>query len=1093
MLIPYNYTISPSSQIGEVYGTDFVFNATISKEFTNLFWNFGDGNGAYNNRTVKHSYNYPGVYTVTLSAWTDYNQMFIDVAEIRVDYKYRDLLVFEKNPELFNYPGVIPTQPFVLSLTSSRVDEPLAAIIQVHGTESLPFYAVPQKWNFIVPSWKILDENFNVIKDNVLHFKQEPIYNSESKIVGTKGKASFYYVDDLSNEFISSETCPILITATLSTLHFSYPPESRIYPYPGFSNNQTVIAVKPWLVYMTAPTELKITENYINEVYSVKWINVPIPITISTVCDLDRLDIPFDLNMTTKQTKCLNWPPSNELGNLHTVEVSMSASNGIPLVRGVHYETNPNINFRKRDNKENLDGGYVFTTITPLSNLLTANPEGTFVITASTVVQTEAVVDNTTFTFPRAYPIRNKIYISHPNEGVFNKIVVESYPEYCREASYYNKNGYINAETSNTQFNVPITVTDDISYETVSGTNDIYGIAYNPIQDTVFALDAFENTILKYNTDNVLLTSVQLESILARQNLTPCYASIDKQSNVWISLYDDFRLLKFNSNLTYILSTAVFDSNKEIQLLSPPVVETDRLGNVWACWAHTTSSCLVKFDRYGAELLRAASLPGNSDPTSLAITPQNGVWVSCFELNSLFLYSDTGELIESVPGILKPTYIALDRSANVWIAHGYNLCSKYDTTNKTLSTWKFTFWEEVSAADRRNFVVSNLEENIDTKYDVVVPKLSSKYITEYSEEDIKLTTSFDEIWGGMSIDVYDRLWIINSEKNILGKFEVYDPTLCTASFVEPRIEDKPIIKPGDAFSSRVTATRTRSAQAAGDWTGNKWYQKHVDFDQIYPIRGNSVNFKLYDTNKDFNLLKINENFDYANYCKSLAFPTPLQNNPAIFDEFIKSAVGTIGDGVGESPTGIVYEKIANFVMNHADIDTAEIPGLISLANQMGVEFNVLGSNFPAAVDKLINLFSIEKRHLRGVYKPDYINNFVLDLLSTSDLLSSGTYYVFENMFNAEKYLIYLEQQNNKDVFTISDIVQESFTKPIHLNYNVYKIANLDKATINNYIIDWNSAATTVPYSLSTDAEWYGDGGVVESCFNKLLTKQLYLQ
>lgn len=1093
MLTPYNYTISPSSQVGDVYGTDFEFKATISKEYTNLFWDFGDGNNSYNEKIVKHSYNYPGIYTVTLKAWTDYNEVSIDVAEIQVDYKHRDLLVFEKNPELFNYPGVIPTQPFVLSLTSSRIDEPLAAIIQVHGTESLPFYAAPQKWNFLVPTWKILDENFNVIQDNVVHFKKEPIYNSDSKIVGVKGKGIFYYVDDLSNEFISAETCPILIVATLSTLSFSYPPESRIYPYAGFSNNESVVAVKPWLVYTTVPTDLKITENYINDVYSIKWANVPIPITITTVCDLDRLDIPFDLNFTDKQTKCLNWPFSNEVGKLYNVNLSISASNGTPLLSGVHFKASQDLYFRKRDSKDNLDGGYIFTTITPLSNLLTANPEGSFVITASTTVQTELIVDNSTFTFPRAYPLRNKIYISHPNEGVFNKIVVESYPDYCREASYYVKKGYLNIDAIKKQFNAPINLTNDISYETVSGTNDIYGIAYNPIQDCVFALDAFANTILKYDTDNVLLASFELENFLGQQNLTPCYASIDKQSNVWIALYDDFRLLKFNSNLGYLLSTAVFDTNKQIQLLSPPVVETDRLGNVWACWAHLTSSCLVKFDKYGAELLRANNFPGNADPTSLAITPQNGVWVSSFELSSAFLYDDAGTLIDTVSGLLKPTYLALDRSANLWIAHGYNLCSVYNTNTKSLSTWRLTFWEEVSAVDRRTLVVSSLQEGLNTKYDVTVPRLSSEYITEYSEEDINLTTYFDEIWGGMSIDVYDRLWIINSEKNILGKFEVFDPSLCTASFVEPRIQDKPIIKPGDTFSSRVSATRTRSAQAAGDWTGNKWYQKYVDFDQMYPIYGKSAAFKLYDADSSFNLVKTNEDFDYAEYCKSLAFPLPLQNNPQIFNTLIKPAVGVVEDGLGESIGKVVYEKISNFLLNHSDIDTAEIPGLISLAKEIGIDFNTLGANFPAAVNKLLNLFSVEKKHLRGTYKPDYINNFILELVSTTDNLSANTYYVFEQAFTAEKYLVYLQKQNNQETFTLLDIDQGSWTKPVHQNYNVYRITNLNELVLANNLIDWNSPKTSVSQQLSTDNQWYGDGGLVESAFNKLLTKQLYLQ
>ena len=45
--------------------------------------------------------------------------------------------------------------------------------------------------------------------------------------------------------------------------------------------------------------------------------------------------------------------------------------------------------------------------------------------------------------------------------------------------------------------------------------------------------------------------------------------------------------------------------------------------------------------------------------------------------------------------------------------------------------------------------------------------------------------------------------------------------------------------------------------------------------------------------------------------------------------------------------------------------------------------------------------------------------------------------------------------------------------------------------LGNNIINWDSAFTTLSYSLSTNEEWYGENGLVELSFNNLLTKQLF--
>ena len=114
--------------------------------------------------------------------------------------------------------------------------------------------------------------------------------------------------------------------------------------------------------------------------------------------------------------------------------------------------------------------------------------------------------------------------------------------------------------------------------------------------------------------------------------------SIDSEHNVWISLYDRYTALKYNSSLQTLLASAVptfFNDLEEFDegspLIAPPIAETDKENDVWICYSHPVSSCLLKFDSNGNYAATAENLPFDSVPVSLAITKQNNVWVACRE------------------------------------------------------------------------------------------------------------------------------------------------------------------------------------------------------------------------------------------------------------------------------------------------------------------------------------------------------------------------------------------------------------------------------------------------------------------------------
>jgi len=414
MEIPTLFTISPSSQEGDVYGTEFTFNATLPSQYTTFAWNFGDSRYIeYNKRTTTHTYNYPGIYTIQLSAWTPYGETRTEFATVNVDYVYRDSINFDKTPVKFGVPGIPTIDPFVISITSAKIDCPLAIVLQSQDSNSVPHDAVPDKWRFITPKWKFLDENLNAIEGNSLVLNTVPIYKN-SKIVAVKSVAKIYYVDDIATGTDPRTDCPLLISVTLSTTNFSYPPESLIYPYASYSNSEVSRAAINWQISDVIPTKLLVTENFIHDIYPIKWTNVPIPVMIT--CIYDTSVLPKYTNSVDISANILSYPRTNELGNLHPVTLSLSSSTRGTLTSSVDFSAS-NLYFRSTDEYNNVASGYLFTTIMPL----TSTTIGESMVVVAKTVATNQLNTAHYFKFPDGYPIHREVYVSNPLKGTINR------------------------------------------------------------------------------------------------------------------------------------------------------------------------------------------------------------------------------------------------------------------------------------------------------------------------------------------------------------------------------------------------------------------------------------------------------------------------------------------------------------------------------------------------------------------------------------------------------------------------------------------------------------------------------------------------
>lgn len=1090
--MPNYFTVTPESQKGSVYATEFIYTAEFPAEYTQFAWDLGNGLFEYNTPSVTATYGFPGIYTVGLSAWTDEGGLITEQTDVDVDYIFRDVLLFTRLPSAYGIASVESDSPFVIELTSSKIDQPLSIVLQAFNTKSVPNYAVPEKWEFLVPRWRFVDAQTKQILDGPVELKTTPIYVN-NKVVAVSSSVSFYYIDDLA----SGEGCPLLLAATLSTENFSYPPESLRYPYYSYSNSEVARGVISWQINDAIPTKLKVTENYLSDIYPIKWSTVPIPVMIT--CEFDPTLIDEFGNAITQTSKVLSYPRTNELGGVNKVKLVLSAEGGslIPEdyytveVDGVSYRSSDApLYFKAFDEQNNTTSGYIFTTITPLSPL-----SSSVVVEVSTIAANQEAGGSTlAFSFPVGYPVYSNVYVSHPNASTINKIDVVTYSStICGNVQYYKDLGVL-VEGSASYVTVPtLTAADLLNYQ-LSGTANVYGMAFDPIQNKLYATDADQDMLYVLNGGTAINQTIPISSYTGDNYNVPSHISIDRYSNIWISLYSKEVLLKLDSSLNLVLSatpnTTLGLSAEGSLLVSPPIVETDSNNDVWACYSHTMSSALVKFDGdSGVELFRATALPLTSVPISLAINPENDVWVACRDSNKIQLHSGIdGTLLKTIEGAIKPSYIMLDRTNNIWVTHGYNFLSKYNNTTDTFTHYRF------------NGASKTLEE-----------------VSGYTAEDIHKAYYENEIWGGLTVDVFDRVWAVDSQENVLFVFEASDPANSLNSYeLIPKADTNYVILGGTNYITALTEEKIRSAQAGGDWSGNRWYQKYSGSYSSLPVRGTSTPFNIYELDNSFTVSKVNEEFDCASYFKSLALPEILKENPILFDEFLGAVVGN-GVVTKQDIGRVAYERIANFVQTHGDFETAEITQLLSFAEQLSIPANTYGTDFPVEVNRLINLFSVPKHRLRGqlVYETDLDKN-IGPLLTESSFVSAGQYIFVKDRMYVDKYqLIYvaplssesilIDIENQEDVLTfnnetielpssgfkyqLSAIQVQGFREPIFDNYYFFEY-NEEQIGYKGNIINWDSDFTTIDYTLSSFEEWYGDNGLVETMFNNILTKRL---
>jgi hypothetical protein len=770
------------------------------------------------------------------------------------------------------------------------------------------------------------------------------------------------------------------------------------------------------------------------------------------------------------------------------------------------------------------------------------------------------------------------LWISNPNAGMIST------------ANYFKKQN-LNIETTKKyltnsyvkNFDMPV-LQNANNLNNPFGTNGyhgIYSIAVTPSPTYhAWLSDSELNKIYRVNTKGQILKTIDLVQLDKSLNygltkyvydylgknkdypvFSPAHIALDSNKNLWVTLHDTPHALKFdkfgnytNIKTTFSQNNVIYDSiegNKymdrslypttkfftdsistikeyrsdtnnsldEIPLddliIKPTGIDTDLNDNIWITYTSPFSGWLVKYNSLGVSLT-SFPYPEYSCPQEIVCDNQNNIWVVCTkEVSDRNSYLEKrnsyGKLLSSIGFKNSINHITLDNNQNPWFTFGYNEIGTVDNKGKIVS------------------FVANTNSYSDTPPSWFNPKINADITT----------------LEGISCDLKNNIYAINSIEN---KILVINP-------ISKQVDDSFVINPkGFVFSLSAENAPTevsfdawsKSAQAGGDWSGFRWFNKYstlyynntsnytkIGQNYFKSIKGNSKidyqtgktkYFSFYNGNY-YDLFKVNENFDVSNYMKSFSFQPVLQNSTFLYDNFLNS-IFNLGGFSKHDALGIQsYEKIANYVQNKSDIDTCDIDSLYDLAKSVNLDTDDFRLDYPIDIRKSMDVLSINESRLFGEINDDSYNfidyNENLNF-NNGNLLDVDTYVVnagvklILKIKTLGKYQIIntgkidltlradpktlINSNVGTSTYTLYDLAKSlNLGSNWQVNYEFYEFLPSQNKKITNNIIDWDNTnlnRTELLNYFKTGSglkipdyylNWADDEGIMEFIF----TYQLY--
>ena len=268
------------------------------------------------------------------------------------------------------------------------------------------------------------------------------------------------------------------------------------------------------------------------------------------------------------------------------------------------------------------------------------------------------------------------------------------------------------------------------------------------------------------------------------------------------------------------------------------------------------------------------------------------------------------------------------------------------------------------------------------------------------------------------------------------------------------------------------------------------------------LNGISTSFNVMSYDDSFGLRKFNEDFDMAATIKSYALQETIARNTVLFDDFIGQIVGD-ADSAPEDLGKSIYERTANFIANHSDIDACNIDKLYSICQQLDIPIEDYNFDYPANLKRLLNILSISYSRLKGS-RELYNRNFVetTSLSSASNLgnrinattyyLSAGTNIVIREKHTDSYELFNVVPLSGYDVYPIQFLDAFNFKTPLESYYTFYEYVPQYTLTQQEGIVDWGNPQTTLVEGISSITIWQQDAGIMDTLLDYQLRRGLEL-
>jgi hypothetical protein len=1102
-----SFSISP--EVGYSRVTHYQFTTNVNKTLSaySLMWDFGDGSIS-NIENPIHIYNLPGNYNITLNAYVSSGVISLS-SVVNVHLLMNESIYFEYVPPP-TFAGHYNRYPFRIQYTSSK-EGPHYIDIGAQFSRSYENQIPENKWSFLRPQWRFLDLNGNPI--DVIIPSETLIYSDDlgkinhdarGLVVGVTGVAEFYFVDDIYNFDLFLEEKPYTtIIATLRTSGIrSFGDSFNLSDdLPSFSNSLATVAC-PYLFMYRTPDILRISENGIREHVNPRWQEAEQPLIVAADYS-EPYPEPFEWDDNSNGVKLYD----REKAFAHYIPLSDSISLSLGAT-GISARFTPEpTQFQWIDDTGYKTPGYYkgsfFTNTVSSLNAI---------ITASAMFNPPAL---------SAQYLNPVLWISNPEAGLM-------------ATAQYNYSASLSAAVTTPNLNIaqvhsfgmPIINQVDFVKDpmALSGIHGIYSIAAMPFPDYhAWALDSELNYLYRLTTNGDILCAIDVNQVvydnqlgfLSPDQVSPASIVLDSKQNIWMTLHDTISTLKFDrwgnflfatiplSSTGYLFppapniagpwyaensyydydQTAKYDWNKlnnvDLNFVEPNCVDTDSKDNAWVTYSHYASGYLVKYNSQGG-MIYSHTYPVCSCPQQIVVDNKDNIWIALSNniwdsQCTLEKRSSTGQLLSSVFPIRGLNYLTIDSNQNPWFTFSYSWIGSIDEDTGDI------FTINLSGSNQTTNAADWLNPN-------------------YGNDETALE--------GIACDLKGRVYVINSIENQVYVIDAVNRKFLNKFYINPQgftfyLEDQssPTVMSASLWN--------KSLQASGDWSGLKWVNKYGNISLPF-YKGDTFTVQITGQSKylnfikheDYDIFKKNEDFDMAGQMQSLAFMPALNESTNLFENFLGSIYGKYPfahDDLGLA----TYEKIANYVSNHSDIDYCNINQLYDMAQEIGMDSEDFRLNFPPNIQRLVDYASVNQSRLfgsRSLSQDAFININNQSISNKGSLINSLTYTI-----TAGKPVILKDKTLNKYRIIPTGEIYGNYTYSLYdlsvfiglennwqQYYEFYEfVPSYDMKQVAG-LIDWDNPQTTINENLSTANYWFGEEGFIDSEFSYELYKGLGL-